>query len=500
MATGPYWSTLNLHSMERTENDLRFIQFRKDFSYAKKTPTFVSNAIGGADEIARWVLDWNDVLYKDEPHAPLLCIPVINKLIGDGGAVNDANRVGAGPVFLKTDALLYTAESVIVYFEQRCMPLKRLLPADASRRQEVVALYNLFTGPFEGNVSGYLYAQLLKNPGAARSWFTQGVPFGEKLSYALSFSSMRKELARQWGLAEKPAGERLAHIKKIFEKVDEMLSDGRRYLTGSRLTLADIAFAAVVAPLLLPNEFGGAMGAIHTVPAEMRREVEELRATTAAHFFFLLYQHTRPPRRSRKDIPKDPGPLGKLGLQIGLALDRKKTGLFCFLQKHFPVLRLGVVGLAAVCKNDLLVERMERDNDVTVEEINGKKMANQKGAFFLGFDRNHPQFDRERNFVRRTAKKEDMDRIRSFIRDSCEQILQQAQPYGKVDVADTMCYTVLVRFIDDYFGVPAPTEPIMRHWLRVLFYDLFLNFTNDSVKHQEAVSAALDRWVWVLPR
>jgi cytochrome P450 len=100
--------------------------------------------------------------------------------------------------------------------------------------------------------------------------------------------------------------------------------------------------------------------------------------------------------------------------------------------------------------------------------------------------------------VRRTAKKEDMDRIRSFIRDTCDTILQQAKPYGKIDVADTMCYAVLVRFIDDYFGVPPPTEPIMKHWLRVLFYDLFLNFTNNKAKHQEAVTASLDRRVWVL--
>ena len=493
--------------MDRTENDLTQIRFRKDFSYAKKTPTFVSNAIGGADEIARWVLDWNDVLYKDEPHAPPLYIPVINRLIGDsdGHAVvaggersPGASGISPGPVFLKTDALLYTAESVIVYFEQRCTAEKRLLPADAGKRQEVVALYNLFTGPFEENVYGYLYAQLLPNPAEARSWFTQGVPLGEKLTYAFSFGVMRKELTRQWGLAEKPAGERLAYIKKIIEKVDGILSDGRRYLTGDRLTIADIAFAAVAAPLLLPIEFGGAIGAIHTVPAEMRREVEELRATPAGQYVLLLYQDERPLPRSRKDIPKDPGPLGKLGLQIGLALDRKKTGLFCFLQQHFPVLKLGVIGLAAVCKNDLLVEMMERDNDFTVEEINGKKMANQKGAFFLGFDRNNPQFDRERNFVRRTAKKEDLDRIRTFIRDACGQILQQARPYGKVDVADTMCYTVLVRFIDDYFGVPPPTEPIMKHWLRVLFYDLFLNFTNNAAKHQDAVNAALDRRVWVL--
>lgn len=477
--------------MDRTENDLTGISFRKDFSYAKKTPTFVSNSIGGLDEIARWVLDWNDVLYNDERHAPPLSIPVIGRLSGEKG-----HR--CGPVFIKTDVLLYTAESVIAYFEQRCLPEKRLLPVDAVRRKEVITWYNLFTGPFESNVSRYVYAQLLESPGSARSWFTKGAPLGEKLEYGISFGAMRRMLTREWRLAEKPAGERLAYIKKIFERVDTLLSDGRKYLTGDRLTIADIAFASVAAPLLLPMEFGGAMGTLQGVPVEMRREVEELRATLAGQFVLVLYQNERPLGRPVRDIPKEPGALGKLGLRIGLAMARRKTGLFCYLQRHFPVLKLGVVGLAAVCKNDLLVEMMERDNDFTVEEINGKKMANQKGAFFLGMDRNNPQFDRERNFVRRTAKKEDLDRIRSFIRQSCEEILQQARPYGKIDVADTMCYTVLVRFIDDYFGVPPPTEPIMRHWLRVLFYDLFLNFTNNAAKHEAAVQAALDRRGWVL--
>jgi cytochrome P450 len=65
-------------------------------------------------------------------------------------------------------------------------------------------------------------------------------------------------------------------------------------------------------------------------------------------------------------------------------------------------------------------------------------------------------------------------------------------------VANTLCYTTLVRFIDDYFGVPAPSETIMKHWLRVLFYDLFLNFTNNKAKHQAAVDAALERREWIL--
>jgi len=65
-----------------------------------------------------------------------------------------------------------------------------------------------------------------------------------------------KNAVREGLVDDKPPGERLAYIKKIFEKVDGMLSDGRKYLTGDRLTIADIAFSAVAAPLLLPCEFG----------------------------------------------------------------------------------------------------------------------------------------------------------------------------------------------------------------------------------------------------
>ena len=467
------------------------VKFRTDFAYARKTPCFVSNVLGGHDEIARWVLDLNDVLYEDRPHTPPLYLTVINQLTGQTGVENS-------PVLIRTDVMLYTADSIVAWYEQRCQPEKRLLPEDPAQRQKVLELYKLFTGSFEKHVSAYVYSLLLTHRIYALNWCAGNVPVGEKLSFRFGYGAVRSRLIRDWRLDERPAGESLTAIKKIFEDVNDLLADGRKYLGGDRITIADIAFAAVAAPLLLPNEFGGSAGAINKVPDEVRLEIEELRATPAGQFVLLMYQDDRPLPRSQKEIPKEPGVLGKLGRRIGLALDRRKTGLFYFLQQHFPVLNLGLAGLVTVNKNDLLVEMMERDNDFTVEEINGKKMANQKGAFFLGMDRNNPQFDRERNFVRRTAKREDMDWIRAFIRDSCEEILQQVKEYGKIDVADAMCYPVLVRFIDKYFGVPPPTVPVMKHWLRVLFYDLFLNFTNNKTKHEEAVKASLDRRKWIL--
>jgi len=55
-------------------------------------------------------------------------------------------------------------------------------------------------------------------------------------------------------------------------------------------------------------------------------------------------------------------------------------------------------------------------------------MARQKGAFFLGMDRMNPQFDRERNLIRRSAKREDLDTIRTYIRSSTEEILAGRRP------------------------------------------------------------------------
>ena len=94
------------------------IKFRKDFSYCKQAPTFVTNNVGGSDEIARWVLDLNDILYKDEPHAPILSSAIMAKLTGEPGINNN-------PVLIKTDALIYGADSIVKYFDQRSLPSKR---------------------------------------------------------------------------------------------------------------------------------------------------------------------------------------------------------------------------------------------------------------------------------------------------------------------------------------------------------------------------------------
>jgi cytochrome P450 len=197
-------------------------------------------------------------------------------------------------------------------------------------------------------------------------------------------------------------------------------------------------------------------------------------------------------------VPASPGVLARLFRRIAIYFAARQSGLFYFLQKKFPVLKIPFTHFMTVNKNDLLVELLERDEDFTVEEINSEKMSDQKGAFFLGMDRMNPQFDRERNFVRRATKKDDLDMIRNFVRGAAEEVVNNAMPYGKLDVPNSLNHVVLVRLLAYYFGVSSPSEPKMKEWCSRLFYDLFLNFTNNKAKHQLAVEAAFERKTWTL--
>lgn len=472
-------------------NELKPIKFRKDFSYNKQTPTFVSNNVGGSDEIARWVLDHNDILYKDEPHAPILSIAIVNKLTGQAGLNNN-------PVLIKTDALIYSADSIVKYFDQRSLPSKKLLPDNPQKKKQVLDLYDLFTGDYEHETSRYVYSLMLPDRSFASAVITKRIPWNEKLTCKMNYSSLSATLQKELNLTESTPGERLKYIKTIFKQVDDLLSDKRRYLTGDKLTVADIAFAAVSAPLIVPYEFGGVIPEINDTPDELRKAINELRTTKAGQFVLRLYYEDRPAMRSQREIPKDPHALAIFFQRILLSMGKRKSNLFYFLQKRFPVLRIPFFKLMTVNKNDLLTELLNRDEDFTVEEINAKKMSHQKGAFFLGMDRMNPQFDRERNFVRKATQKDDLELIRTFVRNSADEITEYAHEYGKLDVANDLCFPVIVRLIDFYFGVPSPSETIMRQWLRALFYDLFLNFTNDEAKHQKAVEAALARRDWIL--
>jgi cytochrome P450/glutathione S-transferase len=484
------------HETAEIENDMKIIvneldpiHFRKGHPYAKQVPTFVSEGRGGLDEIARWILDANGIAYVDQIHMPLMGAHAVGRLIGESG-------LGNSPVLVMTDTLIYGVDSVVRYFEQRCSPRLRMIP-DGDSRSPVMDLYRRFTGELDEHVQKYMLSRLLDERGALRKVFGERAALIEHLEYVLFFPIIRWKLSAQLRLGVNTPEERWIEIRKIFNQVSELLSDGRRYLCGDRITIADVAFASVGAPVILPEEFGGVIPSFKQVSQAYRSDVSELRKTAAGQFVLRVYQEDRPTMIPQSELPPSPGPLAGVSQRVSVFLNARQPGLFSFLQRRLPVVQLPMIPIAAVTRISLVVEMLTRDGDFTIEEINSRKMALQKGAFFLGWDKNNPQFDREREFARSAVLPADLALIRSFLRESCARVLADNRHYQRIDVANTLCRPILVRLIDSYFGIAAPNDRMMMDWLRILFYDLFLNFFNNSKIHAKAVEAGTARRDWV---
>lgn len=84
-----------------------------------------------------------------------------------------------------------------------------------------------------------------------------------------------------------------ATIDAALENVATRLADGRPHLCGERLSAADLAFATLLAPAVLPPEYRGPLPPIGELPTAMRGEVEEIRAHPAGQFALRLFREER---------------------------------------------------------------------------------------------------------------------------------------------------------------------------------------------------------------
>lgn len=475
---------------QKVKNVLGKIRFNSSFKYSKKVPSLIGDGSAGLTEISRWILNINQIQHIEKRYNPKHAVNKVNQLSGSDG-------FGNNPVMESTDSLIFSPESFVQYYDDKIPEYRKLIPSNHEKANEVIGLYNLFTQELNTAVWQYVYTELFRDKSSAKSFLKLDASLWQKLGITFRFGSYKKSLSKEWDIDDKDPIVFLVKIQKIIDQVSDLLSDGRKYLGGDGFSAADIAFASVVAPVILPVEYGGSMYKLNEISEELRQQIFTLRATPAGQYVLGLYQDERPINLSLGEMPSEPGFVKKIINRIVIKLTGNQAGLFYFLQKYIPVLRLGILKINAVSRHDLVVEMLNRDNDFTVEEINNKKMSNQKGAFFLGMDRSDPQFDRERNFVMKASKREDLEIIQKYVRSHANSICERSNELEKLDVVQTLNYGVLIGLLGAYFGVPAPIESQMERWQRTMFYDLFLNFSNDKEKHLAAVNSGKERTAWV---
>ncbi len=247
------------------------------------TPVMITIPVSPFCELARWTLERLGVPYVEHGHVPIFHL--LATRMHHGGAVVPVLDTGAGSL---TDA-----RQVIDHYDQLAPDRRRLFPADPADQADARRLFDRFFDHLAVAVRAWAYAYMLPvRASTARVWCV-GVPVVEQLAVRAIFPLVAGAVHRELHLGPGSIAEQEPVIEAIFGEVDTRLADGRRYLVGDRLTAADMAFASLAAPAVIPPEYGGPMPTVDELPPAMRAEVERLRSRPAGQFLLRVYREDR---------------------------------------------------------------------------------------------------------------------------------------------------------------------------------------------------------------
>lgn len=186
---------------------------------------------------------------------------------------------------------LDTVHEIIDHFEPRAATERRLVPPElaATTRTD----WKIFHHDLNTPTTLLAYHHLLPHRDIMVGPLSQGAPAWEvsavRHGYPV-FHAMFRALLRPTDARAQAA---LTAIRSVLAAVDARLADGRRYLNGERFTLSDMAFAVAAAPVAWPEEYGGAVPALHDTPPGLRAVIEETRARPSGAFALRVYREQR---------------------------------------------------------------------------------------------------------------------------------------------------------------------------------------------------------------
>ena len=239
-------------------------------------------------EKARWALDRVAFPYREEPHAPLFHRLATKRK--DGGTV---------PVMVAATSRFVDSTEILVHADV-VSGGGLLYPCDEVLRREVDVLEERFDTELGPHTRRWAYGHLLPNANLLRSLWARNVPWLEaRLLPVITPLAIRLVYAA-YRITPESAQRSLERVRSVFRQVDQQLSDGRKFLTGDRFTAADLTFAALAAPVLLPVECRAVQPTLETVPAAMREEILRFRNTDAGRFALRLFSQERGRTRNRQ--------------------------------------------------------------------------------------------------------------------------------------------------------------------------------------------------------
>jgi len=235
-------------------------------------------------EKARWALERAGLEYREERHIQ--------------GVHQIAARMAGGrvtvPVLVTPDGSIGDSAEILSWVDERTPPEQRLYPEDPHERSEVEDLCRRFDEDLGPAGRRLIYVHMLAQRQLMLPFNNQGVPPWEdrtlRWGWPLLAGFVRRALDIRPGVE---VGDE-AVVWKEFDFVAERLTDGRSYLCGERFGAADLTFAALAAPVLVPTAYGVQLPQPEEMAADTALLVERAREHPAGRYALRVIAEQRP--------------------------------------------------------------------------------------------------------------------------------------------------------------------------------------------------------------
>jgi glutathione S-transferase len=246
-------------------------------------PTLITIPISHYCEKARWALEWAGIDYQERAHLQVLhWIPVTRA----GGSKTAPVLVWGDRVFAESAEILEEASA-------KAPPSRSLFPDDPAAAAEVRALQSDFDADLGPEGRRWMYNALRGHRDIAVSYGCTGVPAWQRRALPFAYPVVTRIIDRYLDVTPATAARSEAAVRKTFDAVAQRLEDGRPYLCGEHFSAADLSFASLSAPMLMPPEYGVPLPQPDELPAAMAATVRELRAHPAGAYALKMFSEER---------------------------------------------------------------------------------------------------------------------------------------------------------------------------------------------------------------
>lgn len=164
------------------------------------------------------------------------------------------------------------SKEILEWVDERTADELRLFPAEADQRAQVGELSDRFDEVLGPRARRLIYVHVLSDPQTAMPFNNAGVPAWEDRFMRMTFPFAKRWIENALGVHPGIEVEDEAAVFAEFDRVADLLADGRPYLCGERFTAADLTFAALSSAITAPPQYGTSL----PQPEELKPATAEL--------------------------------------------------------------------------------------------------------------------------------------------------------------------------------------------------------------------------------